>query len=323
MTKRFVALGIVVAIVAILWTGAWFAAATMATSTVKSLETADGVNNPRLTCGRFGIGGFPFGFDATCTDAAITSGDDTVTLAGLKASVLVFNPFHVLAFAQGPATYDDAYNGIRRRLDFADAEASARLTGWRIGRVSVVINEPVLTDTIVEDRPMGKAARAELHLIDVPDKYDATAGLATLAEHVAITGLDAPGIEIAGGNAVLDAEITNLPDDVRTYGDADLLRRWQAGGGKLLIVSFKGQDDDTNFDTSGTLGLDSTGRVEGQIKINSTGVVELVQDQIPQEVRGLLLGAQAADGSYSQVLNIAAGVVLAGVLPAAVIPPVW
>ena len=58
------------------------AAAGQATDYVKSLETADGETMPRLKCGQFGIGGFPFGFDVTCTDATIESGDVTVTVAG-------------------------------------------------------------------------------------------------------------------------------------------------------------------------------------------------------------------------------------------------
>jgi hypothetical protein len=292
---------------------------------VTSLETADGETVPRMTCGRFGIAGFPFAFDATCTEATVTYGDQTVTLAGFQTSILVFNPFHVLAFAQGPATYDDTFGGSRRRIDFADAQASARLTGWRIGRVSVIANDIVVTDTVVEDRPMGDAKRLEVHLVDEPGKHDASAGVATLAQRVAITGLNWPGFGIAGGNATLDAEITSLPDDVRTYGEGDLLRRWQGAGGRYQITSLQGEDDDTSFDTTGTLGLDGNGRVEGQIRTTSRGIVEQVQGEIGQPLPGFVVGAQAEDGSYSQTFNILAGIVVAGLLPVGAIPlePLW
>ncbi|MEO6394431.1 MAG: DUF2125 domain-containing protein [Devosia sp.] len=321
--NRFVALGVVVAIIVVLWSGAWFWAAGTATAYVKALETADGVSTPQVKCLEFSITGFPFGFDATCRGASILLEDTSVTLAGLKASVLVYNPFHVLAFAQSPATYNDALWGIRRRLDFADAEASARLTDWRIGRVSVVVNQPVLTDIVVEDRPIGKAAKAEFHLIDVPAKHDTAAGLASLAEYVAISGLSAPGFEIANGEATFEAEISNLPDDVRVYGDADLAKRWQAAGGRFNIVALKAGDGDTKLESSGTLGLDAQGRVEGQVKLTSSGVVERLGDEVPAELKGLLLGAQAKDGSYSQTINIAAGIVFAGLFPATIVPPLW
>ncbi len=53
-------------------------------------------------CGEFGVGGFPFGFDVTCNDALVTSGDVTVSVAGFKAAAEVYNPTHVLIFVQSP-----------------------------------------------------------------------------------------------------------------------------------------------------------------------------------------------------------------------------
>lgn len=321
--KRIIVLGAVVLLVIVLWSGAWFWAAGQAAAYVKTLETADGVTTPRVTCESFGIGGFPFGFDLTCTAATITLNDTTVTVSGLKASALVYRPTFVLVFAQSPVTIADAFTGSQRRLDFTDAEASARLDGWRIGRVSLVVNAPVWNDVVLEDRLIARADRLEAHLIDVPAKHDAKAGLAALAEYAEIDGLIAPGLEIVSGKTTFEGEITNLPDDVRTYGDADLLKRWQTAGGKFALTGFKDDDVDSRFDVAGTLGLDAQGRIEGQLKLNSKGVVERLGPLVPEQFRGLILGGQAADGSYSQTVNIAAGVVFSGLVPAAVIPPLF
>ncbi|MBI4923745.1 MAG: DUF2125 domain-containing protein [Devosia nanyangense] len=321
--KRIIVLGAVVLLVIVLWSGAWFWAAGQATAYVKTLETADGVTTPRVACRSLGIGGFPFGFDLTCTGATIALADTSVTVSGLKAAALVYRPTFVLLFAQSPVTIADAFTGSQRRLDFADAEASARLDGWRIGRVSLVVNAPVWNDVVLEDRLIARADRLEAHLIDVPAKHDAKAGLAALAEYAQIDGLVAPGLEIVSGKTIFEGEITNLPDDVRTYGDPDLLMRWQTAGGKFMLTGFKGDDIDSHFDVAGTLGLDTQGRVEGQLKLNSKGVVERLGPLIPEQFRGLILGGQAADGSYSQTVNIAAGVVFSGLVPAAVIPPLY
>src|SRR5262245_44754339 len=121
--NRFGILVTVIVIVIGLWTGAWFWAAGTASAYVKSLETADGVTTPRVACGSFSITGYPFGFDATCTNATVVSADTTITVQGVKATMLVYNPFHILAFMQSPVTYDDAFTGSRGRLDFADMEA--------------------------------------------------------------------------------------------------------------------------------------------------------------------------------------------------------
>ena len=278
---------------------------------------------PRIACESFGIGGFPFGFDATCSNATIESGDVTITVGGLKASVEVYRPTHVLVFAQSPASIDDAFTGSRSRVDFASAQASIRLEGWRLGRASVVVTQPVWNDAVLDDRLIAKASKVEAHLVDVPARHDATKGLATLQQYGLVEGLDAPGFEIGGGKATFEAEISNLSDDVRTYGDADLLKRWQAAQGKYTIVGFKGDDATSSFDASGTLGLDTGGRLEGQLKLHSRGVVERMGPMIPEQYRGWIVGTPAEDGSYSQVLNIAAGVVFSGVVPMGMIPPAY
>ena len=321
--KKIITLAIVIAVLAVGYTGAWFWAAGQASAYVKTLETADGVTTPRVVCGAFGIGGFPFGFDVTCNKATIVSGDVTVSVAGFKAAAEVYRPTHVLIFVQSPVSFADAFTGSQSRLDFASLQASARLSGWRIGRVSVLMDAPVWNDTVLEDRLLAQAAKVEAHLVDVPEKHDATSGLATLAEYAKVEGLNAPGFEIAAGQSSFEGEITNLPDDVRTYGDGDLPRRWQAAGGRFVITGFNGSDGDTRFDATGTLGLDSAGRAEGQLKLSSKGVVERLGPVIPEQYKGLIVGGQREDGSYSQTLNLAAGVVFSGLVPAGMIPPLF
>jgi hypothetical protein len=321
--KKIIALGVVVFVLVAGYTAAWFWAAGQATAYVKTLETADGLSTPRLVCGDFAIGGYPFGFDATCTNATIVSGDVTATVSGLKASAEVYRPTHVLIFAQSPVSVDDAFTGSRSRLDFATAQASVRLDGWRLGRASLVVTEPIWNDTVLEDRLVAKAGKLEAHLLDVPGRHDTTAGLATLAQYLSVDGLDAPGFEIGSGKSTFEAEITNLPDDIRTYGNADLLKRWQAAGGKYTIVGFKGDDATSSFDASGTLGLDTGGRLEGQLKLHSRGVVERMGPVIPEQYRGWIVGTPADDGSYSQTLNLAAGVVFSGLVPTGMIPPLF
>jgi hypothetical protein len=321
--KRIIALGIVVLVVCLGWTAAWFSAAGQATAYVKTLETADGVTTPRVACATLGMGGFPFGFDLTCTGATATIGDTTITASGLKATALVYRPTFVLVFAQSPISVADAFTGSRSRVDFASAELSARLEGWRIGRVSLVVDKPVWNDTVLEDRLLAKADHLEAHLIDVPERHDAKAGLATIAEYAQIDNLAAPGFEVASGQVSLTGEITNLSDDVRTYDAADFLKRWQAAGGRLEIQSLKGSDGADSFESSGNFGLDSQGRIDGQYTLKSKGLVERFGAAVPEQLRGVILGAQAADGSYSQSVNVAAGVVFAGLVPAAIIPPLF
>jgi hypothetical protein len=321
--KRFVILGAVVLLVIAAWTGAWFWGAGLIDGYRKEFAAADGVANPRLECASFSIGGYPFGFDLTCTGATITSGDTTVTAAGLKASAEVYNPTHVLVFAQSPIGVADAFTGSQSRLDFASAEASARLTGWRIGRISLIVENPVWNDTVLGDRLIAKAAHLEAHLVDLPELHNAKAGLAGLGQYVKINDVDAPGFAISGGNATLESDIDKLPDDVRTYGDAHLLKRWQAAGGSFTLKNLTAAEAQSSLDATGKLQLDRAGKLNGQVKLHSKDIVERLGQLIPEQYRGLVTGAPAADGSYSQTINIAAGVVFSGIAPVAMIPPLF
>ena len=321
--KRIIMLGSVVLLVIVAWTGAWFWGAGFITEQVRMLETADGVTEPKLTCASFGVRGYPFGFDATCSNATVTYGDVTVSSSGLQVSAQIYNPTFVLAFAQSPVSIADAFTGSQSRVDFESAQGSARLTGWRIGRVSLVVEKPVWNDTVLEDRLIGRADHAEAHLLDLPDDHDAKAGLAGLGQYVQIEGLNVPGFEINAAKATFEGMVDKLPDDVRTYGDPDLLKRWQAAGGSFTLKGLNAVDGDTSFDAMGALKLDDQGRLNGQLKLHSKGVVERIGPLIPETYRGWIVGAQAEDGSYSQTLNIAAGVVFAGLIPAGMVPPAF
>jgi hypothetical protein len=321
--KRIIILGAVVLLVVVAWTGAWFWGAGFITDQVRALASADGVTEPKLTCGSFGVGGYPFGFDLTCTNANVSYGDVTVTASGLKAAAQVYNPTFVLVSAQSPVSIADAFTGSQSRVDFEWAQGSARLTGWRIGRISLVVEKPVWNDTVLEDRLIARAGHVEAHLVDLPEEHDAKAGLAGLGQYVQLEELNAPGFTINAAKATLESSVDKLPDDVRTYSDPELLKRWQAAGGSFTLKGINAVDGDTSLDATGALRLDDQGRLNGQLKLHSKGVVERVGPSIPEAYRGWIVGAQGADGSYSQTVNIAAGVVFAGLIPAGMVPPAF
>ena len=97
--KRIIYLGIAVFAVMLLWCGAWLYAGNEVKKAVLSLATADGESAPKLSCDSLDVAGFPFRFDVTCTGATLVSQDTTVAVAELRASVLVYDPWHALAFA--------------------------------------------------------------------------------------------------------------------------------------------------------------------------------------------------------------------------------
>lgn len=320
--KRIVIVAtVLVAIVIIGWTVGWFYISGQVRQNVVALASADGQTQPKVTCENLDIGGYPFFMDVTCTNLSAVQGDETATLAELKGSVLLTDPFHALLFATPPLNLSDAFTGSSQRVSWKNLEASARITGsMRIARISVVGDLFELDDTVGSDLLLAKAEHAEVQILDQPADYDATNGLAGLHTYVTVQSLNAPGINIADGKSTLDAEITGLAADVRTYADPALLHRWQAAGGTLKNVAFKGTDGDRSLDVTGNVGLDSAMRPDGQLTVISKGVVEHIDELIPQQFRGLILGKQATDGSYRQTLNLKAGVLFAGLIPITTLP---
>jgi hypothetical protein len=331
--RRFALLLGVVLLVAGLWSAGWLFGAGAIKSSIADLSENDGVNGPKVTCGRLNVSGFPFRFDVECADVTIVSGDQTTTVAGVKATFLVYNPTQAKLSALAPVTLTDAFSGARSRVDFTAAEGSARLTtanlwrgvtsaaGWRIARVSVVADQVQWTNTILDDRLAFSADHLDLQILDAPEQHRPADGTATLATFTTLTNVAAPDLGVAGGEVALEAELTGLPDDVRNFGAPDATRTWQAAGGQLKVVSLKGTAGEEFIESDGTLALDSGFRLDGQVNLRSRGLVERIGPVLPEEWRGLVLGGQAADGSYSQTVTIKAGVVFSGLIPITMIPP--
>ena len=323
MKKRIIILGSVVLAVVVLWSAAWLVLAGMVKQQIEAQAQADGVSSPQLTCGTLTIGGFPFRFDADCAQARVVSGDVVLDLPGLRASMLVYRPTHLLASALGPLDITDSFTGSRNQLAWSGLEASIRLGDWRIARASISGSDLVWSDTLLGQSTIARTPLAELHLFDIPEQHDPARQTAALAGYLRSTALVYPALTLSDANAEIQLELTGLPDDVRHWGTPDMLPALQAANSQLNVVSVHGTDADTTLDASGTLMLDEQGQIEGQIAITSTGVAERIGPLLDEPWRTLVLGTPGPDGSFANQLNFRAGAVLSGLVPIAAIGPLY
>lgn len=319
--KRIIALGIAVLVVVLIWTGVWFYAASEIKKSVAMMAEADGVTNPKITCGDLSVGGFPFRFDVACSDAVAVSGDVRAELAELRGSVLVYQPTLLRFWARSPLNLRDEFTGSRSTLSFSSLEMSARFKDWRIDRVSLVGDQLKWADALFADAVIAEAAHLETHLLDIPEAHQADADLAALASFAKIEGLFVPGLAINAGTVSLEAEMTGLPDDVRAFAEPGMIERFRDTGGQLKIVSLKAEDGENFVDATGNAGLDDQARVDGQVTLKSRGLVERLEGLFDPGMKPLIAGSPAADGSYANTLFIRAGVFVSGVVPLFVIPP--
>lgn len=323
MKKRIIILGAVVLLVIVLWSGAWIFLSGLVKTNIDALADADGVTQPRITCETLHIGGFPFRFDAECVNARIVSGDLSVSVPDIRASVRVYAPTHALASATGPVQVVDAFTGMRNTLAWSDLDASLRLDNWRIARLSVLAKDVVWSDTVLGETIIAQTPQAELHLMDIPEQHDAERHLAALAGYLRASEVSYPGMTLTDTNAEVQLELSGLPDDVRNWGEPTMLQAMQQAGGALKIVSIHGTDSASTLDASGNLTLDPQGMLDGEIAIKSTGVAERIGPLLQEPWRTLVLGTPAPDGSYANQLAFRAGAVFSGLVPIASLAPLF
>jgi len=333
--KRFAGLFFAVALVAALWSAGWFVVSAQVSTGLSDLALAEGsAERPRLSCARSAVTGFPFRIDVTCEEATVLAEDITVTLAGFKVSAQVDNPTHVLASAKGPITYADAFYGSSNRLDFVNLQASARLTtadllkgltgaGWRIARISVVGDGLDWVDTIGEDLPVAKASHAELQIGDIPELHDKVAGTAALAVYVVGRDVVAPIYNLVDADGEAQLQLSGLPDDLRRFAEPDLLPAWQAAGGRLEIIRVNATDGTDLIDATGSLGLDASRRLEGQVTYSNRGIRERLAPFVNAMILSVMSGLPEADGTFKQAVQFANGALLIGGIPLFQLEPLY
>ncbi|MEO5805908.1 DUF2125 domain-containing protein [Devosia sp.] len=322
--KRIIYLGIAVLVVVLLWTGAWFFIANEVRKNVVLLADADGVATPKLSCGTLDVGGYPFHFNLDCENAEITNADQVIKIAGVRASVQVYQPTFMLASAKSPVTIEDSFTGSKSAVNWSGLQASIRLDGWRIARISVIGDDIVWNDTLAGENLIAKSPKVEFHLIDIPEQHDAKTGRAALALYTKAADAVIPGFAITDGTAEIGTDIIGLPDDVRRFGEPDILRQIQQAGGKLSNLTVDASDTDAStLNAAGELSLDPRGLLEGKLDVTSKGVADRVSPLIDAPFRAIVLGNPDADGVSHQKLSAKAGAIYSGIIPVGAVLPAF
>jgi hypothetical protein len=321
--RRFVIFGAAIAVVVALWSAGWLYISNEIRNQVGVLAQGDGQSQPKMTCGRLDIGGYPFRFNVTCSEAIVVSGDVTIALPQIEAAALIFQPslYHMRAI--GPATIEDAYLGGKSRIDWTNLEGSLRIADWkRIGRLSLVADSAAWSDTLVTETLLGSTTHAEIHLVDVPAKHDATAGHATLEGYLLLDGTAIPAWTVADGDLTATVEVSDLPDNLFVL-PPDPIRDWQEAGGEIAITEIKGAEGDDTITVTGNLRLNAEGLAEGAIELASQGIAERSAALLAPEMIPLFFGTAGDDGISRQRFMISNGVLFLGMLPAFGIPALF
>lgn len=311
------------------WSWLWYFAAGKAQTTIDGWRAREAKSGRLYTCGSQSIGGYPFRIEVNCEQADVIFRGSTppieVKARGILIAAQIYQPTLLISEFHGPLTISDSGKSPDFVVNWKLAQSSVRGTPVSPERVSLVFDRPVV------DRVSGgnqqhvlQARHAEIHGRIV----EGSAVNNPVIE--AVLRLEQASMPIVhpAAERPVDADIAALLRGLHDFAPKPWpvrFRELQAAGGKIDITQMRLQQGDTIVVGSGALTLNSSGRLEGQLRVtvagiepflNAIGAQQMVQNsQTVDKLAGALDRLAPGLGSVARQqasANIASGIYLLG-----------
>jgi hypothetical protein len=271
-------------VAAIAWSGFWFYAASEVGVRADAWAAQEAKSGRVYQCAKRSVAGYPFRLEVRCDDASVslvsqTAGAPvpfTARLGEILVVAQIYDPKRLIAEFKAPATISDR------------GQPPSLNVNWTLGRSSVIglpavperasivfdnpsidrVNGPVQT-------PLARANHVELH--------------GRLAEgSVAANPVIETVLQIAGGAvqeahpllaAPFDADVQTRLSGLKDFAPKpwpERFREIQAADGRVEIVRSRIQQGDLIAVASGTLGLNASGRIEGELQMTVAGIEKVI-----------------------------------------------
>lgn len=270
---------VIVAVLAALWTGFWFYAASAAETALAGWRAREARSGRTYACGSETIGGFPFRIEVRCLNpSAELRGKGAQLLlngAGLVMLAQIYQPTHLIGEFTGPMTVAEPGQPPAYHVNWTLGQSSVRGTPRAPQRGSLVF------DNLTVQRPGGakptlSAKRLELHgrMAEGTTNDNPVIDIGLRA-----TGAAAPEIhDIAA--APLDADVSATIRGLADFAPKPWpvrFRELQARGGRIDIVNARLQQGDVIAVSSGTLSLTEQGNLDGQLQMTVVGIEHVLK----------------------------------------------
>jgi hypothetical protein len=274
--RRYIMLLVLVAALFGGWSWFWSFASDKAQVNLDGWRAREAKSGRVYACGSQTIGGYPFRFEVNCEQASalFQSNQPPVELKanGMLVAVQVYDPTLLISEFHGPLTVADPGQAPNIVVNWKLFQSSVRGTPAAPERVSVVLDRPVV------DRMSGgsqqnllRATRVEVHGRIAEGSVTSNPVLEMVLRLNKASG---PSLHPAAIEPV-DAEITAVLRGLKDFAPkpwAARFRELQAAGGGINVTQARVQQGDTIAVGSGTLSLNPSGRLEGQLRVTVAGV---------------------------------------------------
>lgn len=258
------------------WSYLWYYATGKAEVAIDRWRAREAKAGRIYTCGSQSIGGYPFRIEVTCDKAAAVFRGNQPPVEIKTSSILVaaqlYQPTLLISDFYGPLTIADLGHAPNIIVNWKLAQSSVRGTPSAPERISLVFDQPVVERINGNNRQsVLKAQRIEVH--------GRLAGGSVTNKPIIETVLRlraaaAPELHPAAAMPI-DADITTLLRGLNDFSPkpwSARFRELQAVDGRVDITQARVQQGDTIAVGDGTLSLNTSGRLQGQLRVTVANI---------------------------------------------------
>lgn len=262
---------------AALWTAGWYYAADRTETKLEEWRARQAKAGRFQTCGRQSVNGFPFRIVVRCVNAAleVRSQEPPLTIKAKEFVILAeaYDPTNLVSEFVGPLTVSEPTR-LLYTATWSRGYLNTHGLGANLERAALVledlkIEQPGPTLIMSANRLELNSKVASGRFFDHP----------VLDLSGQVTGALIPAIG-PFGEKPSEAEFATVLHGLSTLAPkpaAQALRELQAAGGRLEVANLRIQQGDAIAVGTGILGLSSSGRPDGNLRLTVSGVERLVQ----------------------------------------------
>ena len=303
-------------IVAIVWCGFWFYAASQVDVQADAWRAREAKAGRVYDCAKRSVAGFPFRLEVSCEGASVAlvsqtasqppSQPFTAKLGQILVVAQIYDPKRVIAEFTSPATLIDPLSQQSYAVNWSLGHASIAGLPFTPDRASVEFNDPAIDRVGQMPVPLARAKHAELHGRLAPGS---SADQPVIESEMLINQGSIQGLHPLLAEP-FDVGVRALVTGLKDFSPKPWpvrFRELQAAGGHVEIVQSRVQQGDLVAVAAGTLGLSANGRLDGELQmtvagiekvIPALGIDKMLEDGVPQATLD-----RVAPGVKTQDLN--------------------
>lgn len=319
-SRRFFWLAVFIVVLFGGYSAAWFYFAGRLESVANEAMAKLGRDDRNAECANLQARGFPFRMGLFCDNVRFEDARQqvTATAAAFRSAAQVYNPFHIIAELDGPATVSTAAVGPLT-LNWENLRASTVLGLSSPDRVSVEANAVAAQGSIgtLVNAALANIGHAEGHMRKNGADLDLAASFADAKLNPELTkGINLPTLAGVADLTITDGANLERLNKGSLRGRSGTIRTFSLSTGDAAGLSIAGP---FRFSVEGVLDANFSVTVRNP-KALAAQLVEIFPDQASQ-IKASFIGLSALGDSPMLRLNVDQGKAMLGFIPLGDIPP--